>query len=275
MSYASLLVHVDPAEDAAPRLACARALADRFDATLIGLGAEMIPPLVTDTGYYGISGEWFVVMRDDIEKRLKQARGVFNAATTGLAKPTLWECGIQYPCGAMARASRAADLIVASPLRGAGNAPYRYADPAELALTAGRPVLVVPTSGEPLDGRRVVLAWKDTREARRAMSDAMPFFEKAEAVLVLEVCGEADAADAKIRTDDVAEALRRHGVAAEARVAVHHPADGHDILRQTSVFGADLIVAGGYGHTRLGEWVFGGVTRDLLGQDNVYVLLSH
>ena len=275
MSYASILVHAAAADAAAPRLACARALADSFNATLIGLGAEMIPPLVPDSGYYSLQADWFVVMREAIEKNLKNARKAFDAAAMGLAKPALWECGIQYPADAMARASRAADLIVASRTVGGNDAVYHDADPAELAVTSGRPVLVTPPSGEALDARRVVLAWKDTREARRAMSDAMPFFERAESVLVLEVCAQDDAADAKIRTDDVAEALCRHGVQAEAKVAPCHPADGHEILRQASVFGAGLIVAGCYGHSRLGEWVFGGVTRDLLRQHDRHVLLSH
>ena len=94
------------------------------------------------------------------------------------------------------------------------------------------------------------------------VADAMPFFERAEKVLVLEVCGEKDEADAAVRTEAVAQALRRHGVAAAAQVAAHKPADGHEILRQASLFGADLIVAGAYGHSRLGEWAFGhGVTR--------------
>jgi nucleotide-binding universal stress UspA family protein len=275
MSYASILVHVDTAEAAAPRLASARFLAESFDATLVGLAAEMIPPLISDTGFYGVSGDWYAVMREDIEGRLRAARKTFNAATTGLSKPTLWECGIQYPANAMEHSSRGADLIVASSNARGGQTIYRDADPAELAMVSGRPVLVVPPNGGPLDARRVVLAWKDTREARRALSDAMPFFERAEAVLVLEVCPAAEAADAKIRTDDVAEALRRHGANAEPMVASHHSADGHEILRQASLFGAGLVVAGSYGHSRLGEWVFGGVTRDLLSQDQTYVLLSH
>jgi nucleotide-binding universal stress UspA family protein len=274
MSYASILVHVTAGKTGAPQLGLARAMAERFDATLIGVGAEMVPPLVPDSGYYSFQGDWFTIMRGDIENNLKSAKAAFDAAGAGLSKPTLWEAGIQYPTGAVARASRAADLIIAD-ARGSTSDVYRQVDPAELAITSGRPVLVAPRRGEALEARRVVLAWKDTREARRALSDAMPFFEKAERVLVLEVCDQAEAEDAGIRTSDVAEALGRHGVTAEAKVAVHKHPDGHEILRQASVFGADLVVAGAYGHTRVGEWVFGGVTRDLLVQDDIHVLLSH
>lgn len=274
MTYASILVHVTAAKTGAPQLALARAMAERFDATLIGVGAEMVPPLVPDSGYYSFQGDWFTIMRGDIENNLKAAKAAFDAASAGLAKPALWEAGIQYPTGAVARASRAADLIIAD-ARGATSDVYRQVDPAELAITSGRPVLVAPRRGEPLEGRRVVLAWKDTREARRALSDALPFFKKAEQVLVVEVCEEGEAEDSGIRTRDVAEALARHGVKAEAKVAVHKHPSGHEILRQASVFGADLIVAGAYGHSRVGEWVFGGVTRDLLVQDDIHILLSH
>jgi len=154
--------------------------------------------------------------------------------------------------------------------------PYRDVTPAALTLQAGRPVLVVPTNGQPLSAGKIVLAWKDTREARRALTDAMPFFESAEGVLVLEVCEGDGVEDARIRTEDVAESLRRRGVKADAKVVTqdHHPASVR-ILDEAAAIGADLIVLGCYGHSRLGEWVFGGVTRDLLDQDEIYLLLSH
>jgi nucleotide-binding universal stress UspA family protein len=75
--------------------------------------------------------------------------------------------------------------------------------------------------------------------------------------------------------DDVAAALKRRGIKAEGKVVQDPHPDGFQILRQASLVDADLIVCGAYGHTRLGEWVFGGVTRDLLSQDDRYLLLSH
>jgi nucleotide-binding universal stress UspA family protein len=274
MSYAAILVHAQADAGALPRLRCARDLADRFDATLIGLAAEMVPPAPADDGYSNIASQWYVAMVDLAETNIRNARAAFDEVVKGASKKAVWEQGVVFPGAAMARASRAADLIVASrPLR--HDDPYRHASPADLAIAAGRPVLVAPVGGEPLSARKIILAWKDTREARRAMADAMPFFRRAEEVTVLEVCGPEDRIDAETRTNDVAEALRRHGVTAVAKVSVHHPADGHEILRQASLNGADLVVAGAYGHSRLGEWMFGGVTHDLLNQHDLYVLLSH
>jgi len=95
-------------------------------------------------------------------------------------------------------------------------------------------------------------------------------------VLVVEICEDESTEDARIRTEDVAEALRDRGVKAEAKViASGHDGAGAQILDATTAFRSDLIVLGCYGHSRLGEWVFGGVTRDLLAQDDMYLLLSH
>ena len=275
MPYAAILVHARAAPEALPALKCARALAEMFNATLIGVAAEMIPPPPSDDGISSISGPWVVAMREISEANLVKAKTLFHEVASGLAKPTLWECGLQLPGPALAAAARGADLLVASGPTGKHQDPYSQISASDLAMTSGRPVLVTPADGAPFVGKKIVLAWKDTREARRAMADAMPFFQRADEVLVLEVCDERDGADAAIRTEDVVQALKRHGVVAQAKVAGHKPADGHEILRQAALFGADLIVAGAYGHTRLGEWAFGGVTHDLLTQHSLYVLLSH
>lgn len=274
MTYASILVHVQAGDEGQPRLDCAAALCGTFDATLIGLGAEMIPLPESSYGLFVIQDSWFKVVRDSIEANLEGARKAFDAAAVDLKKPTVWKCGIQLPTAALVQASRAADLIVASTPPERREDSFRDASPAELIITSARPVLIVPSKGPKLAGERIVFAWKDTREARRAMADAMPFFERSKGVLVLEICPKGDLRDAKLRTRDVVDALHRHGVSATSKV-VHGPVEGRRIVHEASDFGADLIVAGGYGHSRLGEWVYGGVTRDLLAQDERHVLLSH
>jgi len=277
MTYASIITHVQSEAEAAPRLACAAALARRFGARLIGLGAEMIPPLAFDNGFYSVDAEWVTSMRQTIEEQLVAAHEAFKRETAGVADADkAWLSGIDSPTPTLAAASRAADLIVigGGPRRQQG--PYRDVNPAELTIQAGRPVLVVPANAKPLSAGKIVLAWKDTREARRALSDAMPFLEASEGVLVVEVCESENAEDAQIRTGDVVEALSRRGAKAEAKViAPGHEPPGVRLLDAATAFGADLIVLGCYGHSRLGEWVFGGVTRDVLAQDDIYLLLSH
>lgn len=274
MGYAGILVHVQTNKDAKPRLECACALAKTFDATLIGVGAEIFPLLAPDYGYYAMQAEWYGLMRKSVDENLLRARVVFDAAAQGRAKATVWESGLRVPIEAVAEASRGADLIVVGATNARRQNTFEDVPTGELIITAGRPVLVTPARGRPLVGDKVVLAWKDSREARRAMSDALPFFQRALSVMVLELCGKDDVADAELRTKDVVAALTRHGVVAVPKVVVG-PGEARQIAREADAFGADLIVAGGYGHSRLGEWVFGGVTRDLLKQDARYVLLSH
>jgi nucleotide-binding universal stress UspA family protein len=277
MTFKSIMTHVQPEAECAPRLACAMALARRFSARLIGVGAEMIPPLAFDNGYYSVDAEWVTAMRESIDQQLTEAQVVFRRETAGFDEAdAVWLSGIDSPTPALAAASRAADLIVVGGGPRRHTSPYRDISPAELAMQAGRPVLVVPPGAGELSARKVLVAWKDTREARRALSDALPFLEAAEGVRILEICEAESAEDAAVRTGDVAAMLQRRGVSADTKVTCPaHAAVGGHILDEAKAFGADLIVLGCYGHSRLGEWVFGGVTRDVLAQDEAYLLLSH
>jgi nucleotide-binding universal stress UspA family protein len=274
MTYAAILVHVQLDAPGEARLRCARDLAGRFDAALIGLGAEMTPPLSFDDGYVSADVEWCATMETSINETLEAAGALFKREAAGLSKGALWLAGVELPGPALTLGARRADLIVASPPGRHRPSAYRDATAADLAITSGRPVLVAPTEAPPISADRVVLAWKDTREARRAMIDALPFLQAAKEVLVLEVCAEAEAVDAAARTADVAELLGRHGVATQEKL-VHDAGAGEAILAEAKAFEADLIVAGAYGHSRFGEWVFGGVTRVLLAQQSAYLLLSH
>ena len=270
----TILTHVRPGSQDLPRLRTAASLARRFDATLFGLGCEALPPLgvIDPTG--GAQGEWYVAMQDQAELDLQQARKIFDGEVEGLK--THWAKSEDLPAEALARAGRGADLIVAGgrPLDQMDH--YRDVDTGVLVLRAGRPVLIAPPAGGQLSARAVVVAWKDTREGRRALFDALPFLCTAETVCVLEVCNRGEAADAEARTAAVVNGLGRHGVKAEARVAVASPERVSDELNATAhAIGADLIVAGGYGRSRMGEWLFGGVTRDLLHYPERFVLLSH
>lgn len=275
MTYAAVMTHVQADEAAAPRLACAVDIAKRFDAAIVGVGAEMIPPLAIDGGFYSLEADWQIAMRQVVEDHLKAARKAFRAATSDFGDRAIFECGIQLPEPAVAAASRSADLIVAGGAARSLHGAYTCCAPAELAISSGRPVLVAPPTAPPLSAKTILLAWKDTREARRALTDALPFFHRADRVVVAAVCSTADAANVRIEVDDVAAALKRRGINAEAKVVEHAHPDGFQILRQASLEGADLIVCGAYGHSRLGEWVFGGVTQDLLSQDETYLLFSH
>jgi nucleotide-binding universal stress UspA family protein len=270
----TLIVHVQPEADAGPRLACAADLAARLGATLHGVGAEMIPAEATTDPYGFLGGAWVAEVQHVIQGNLKTAQAAFETAAKGL--DAVWTSVEDMPALAMARISRGADLIVTggSPLHYVDT--YRWCDPAKLMLTSGRPVLVVPPDGGRLGLDGVVVAWKDTREARRALADALPFLKCAGEVVILEVCAADEVGDAEVHTAAVVKALVRHGIKARAKVVAAPPERvASELNIEAQAIDADLIVCGGYGHTRVGEWVFGGVTYDLLHRPERFVLFSH
>jgi nucleotide-binding universal stress UspA family protein len=145
-------------------------------------------------------------------------------------------------------------------------------------MSSGRPILVVPYVGEfPTIGETVLVGWKSSRESARAVNDALPLLRNARKVTVLAINPERGiGANGGVPAADIALHLARHGVKAEAAhtVAPDVP-DGDVLLNYADDIGADLIVAGGYGHSRMREFAFGGVTRTLLTTMTVPVFLSH
>jgi nucleotide-binding universal stress UspA family protein len=145
-------------------------------------------------------------------------------------------------------------------------------------LGAGRPLLMVPYAGRfAAIGRRALVTWNATREAARALNDALPLLRRAEQVKILTIASSGDAAPgAALSEVDITRHLARHGIAADVTTSVADNIDVGDlILSRAADFGSDLIVMGGYGHSRLREWVLGGVTHSLLRHMTVPVLLSH
>lgn len=273
--WTSVLVHVEPGKPAAPRLASAVALARKCDALLIGLGAELIEPVTFSDPYGSWDAQVLTALREQVQENLTHAEQSFTKAASGIASE--WRKVEDRPAAALARVARSADMIVAGgmPLKHLDG--YRSADPAELTLLSGRPVLITPPEGGELKAKAVVVAWKETRESRRAIADALPLLAAADDVLILEICDEAESVgDAEFHAGEVAEGLKRHGVKARGK-AVQAPDENvcQVLNAEANAIGADLIVAGCYGHSRMNEWFFGGVTRDLLMNPQRFLLMSH
>jgi nucleotide-binding universal stress UspA family protein len=148
-------------------------------------------------------------------------------------------------------------------------------DAGTLILSAGRPVLFAADSLAPLAAEKVLVAWKDTREARRAVADAMPFLRAAREVLVTTIA-EGDQKAARESAADVVRFLLKHDVKARSDVlGIGHANGAEALLEIARETGADLVVAGGYGHSRVRERIFGGITRSLLDHGSLNRLLSN
>jgi nucleotide-binding universal stress UspA family protein len=276
MTYASMMVQVDVTGDLNGRVRLAAQLADQFQSRLIGISSWMPRPPFAVEGVV-IDPE---LTAEDLESRtrlLNQRGEAFKAAVGMEARRVEWRCSQEFPSAFIAREARAADLVIISRERPTFD-PYIFPDPGELLLRIGRPVLTVPAGVGSLTGRRAIVAWKDTREARRAVQDALPFLHRADEIVIAEVCESPnDVASSQTRLRDVAQYLAAHRIAAAVTERVR-PLDGtavNSLLRLVQDESADLIVAGAYGHTRLGEWIFGGMTQGLLAESPVCCLLSH
>ena len=126
-----------------------------------------------------------------------------------------------------------------------------------------------------LYANRIAVAWKDTREARRALSDSLPFLHDAEKVFLVEVCTEHEAKAVQHRMSNIMNYLARHHITTATALMLQAANVTDELLGVVRKEDVDLLVAGAYGHSRLGEWVFGGVTHDLLHKSPVCCLFSH
>lgn len=272
MDLRTIMVQLDIDKPVAPRLEFARDLAGRFGAGLIAVAAaEARMPLPSDESGLA-SSEMFRQGMLGIERRLKVMKEEFMrlAGDEGAA---FWRAEMADPTRCLALHARAADLLVTGSPAAADRS--RTVDAGTLILAAGRPVLFAAGTLAPLRAERIVVGWKDTREARRAVADAMPFLTSAAEVVVV-ACSESDGFDARDGSADVARHLTRHGVNARPLVLEVSGSDvAGALVGEALEIGADLVVAGGYGRSRLREWAFGGVTRSLLSDGRLHRLLSN
>jgi nucleotide-binding universal stress UspA family protein len=268
------MVQVDVKGPLDGQVRLAAKLADRFQSHLIGISAWMPRPPFAVEGVI-IDPEPTGAEPQKMSAALNKRGEEFKAAVGIDGRRVDWRCSREFPSEYIAREARAADLVIISRERNAYD-PYVFPDPGALVLRVGRPILAVPPGVDSLTGRRVVVAWKDTREARRAIQDALPFLHRADEVIVTEVCESSDVNDCQKRLRDVAQYLARHWIAAVAeRVRSVEGTVESALLQVAQDESADLIVAGAYGHTRLGEWIFGGMTQGLLTKSPVCCLFSH
>ncbi|MEE7501940.1 universal stress protein [Methylobacterium mesophilicum] len=272
MSYVSLMVAVDDGLHAPLRVRLAADLALRLGTRLVGVAA-------CQPDYPRGYGETAVPMGMVIEEirqaalaRLAGLEQAFRDAGSR-SERVEWRSELDQPVRFLAQQARAADLVVVG--RYAGNegvSPGAAVDLGDALMRLGRPVLVVPPGVERVAARRVVIGWKNTPQTRRAVSDAMPLLRRAETVEVLRVTEEEDVSE----IEDVARYLALHDVrAAPRRIAPSGWTVAEELRRAAVEADADLIVTGAYGYSRVREWFFGGVTRDLLAEASVCCLMSH
>jgi nucleotide-binding universal stress UspA family protein len=274
MSYGTILVHAEPGHAADQRVATAVKLSEIFEAAIIGLGAEAFEPAYA-SGYAIADGAIYEAIRDRIERDLPAAEQRFKCQTSGVTQPVSWVTGVQDPCTELTIHARAADIIVASrPAPGEGHA--FAANCADLVMRAGLPVLIAADAGQPFSGRRILVGWKNTREARAALTAAMPLLTRADEVILTAIVNEAEVGAQHAELGQVAQRLTRHGVRVSCEViAKSRAGTAEDLERAAARHDADVIVIGAYGHSRVREWALGGMTEDFIASSSKFILMCH
>lgn len=277
MTWSSLIVYVDDEPDNTQRIEQAVDLAKAHGAHLIGVSACAPETPVADAYGAGIlMGEVLTAQHERAESALKGAEQRFRDLATRAGVSCEWRADVGDPTGLLVKHARAADVLIVG--RDAANASgWRAPIPSDLAMRAGRSILIAPPNpARPVAGAPVLLAWTDSRESRLAAVAAIPLLREAESVRVLELCDPEDVDGARLRTADVTAWLRRHDVKAEADARAHDDRSaGRRLLDCAAEMEAGVIVSGAWGHARMRQWIFGGVTQTLMTESPVALLLAH
>jgi nucleotide-binding universal stress UspA family protein len=276
MSYKTILVHIDSGKRCAVRVDIAIRLAQQHDAHLVALNAiaPFEPPgyVLAEMGPALIESQ-----KHAAAVELVRTEKEFNEQASAAAFSNIeWRSAIDDPVDAMTLHARYADLVVVGQTDYADRNQTPADFPERLTLSAGRPILIVPSVGRfSTIGKKILVAWNASRESTRAVTDSIPLLRLAETVHVM-VVNPRHGEHGSVPGADIGLYLARHGVRVE--VKMDHGAEidvGNELLSRAADLDADLIVMGGYGQTRLKEWVLGGATRTILESMTAPVLMSH
>ena len=279
MSYRNILLHLDSLAACRHRVAAALDLAQRFGARITGVAptAVLVVPYAMDMAPPGeLIAEW----QETLQRQARKAADALEAAArqAGFVRiETRVAEGSEIP--AITQASRYADLVVIGQADPADSDADQEALPAgEVVLACARPVLVVPYIGAPAGfGKNILVAWNGSREASRAVSDALPLLKQAQRVTVMAVNPEIDErSHGELPGANLAAFLAQHEVKVVVQSDRGAQGDvGEQLLSRIADLECDLLVMGAYGHSRAREWAFGGATRTILQSMTVPVLMSH
>lgn len=278
MSLKDLLVVVDDSAAAAARIDVAAQLAVKHDAHVIGLyvitGAPIPNFLEAE-----IPEAVRIAQRERAEELAAKAAALFDDRMRrfGLTDRSEWRALRGTPTDVAAVHGRYADLVVVGQVDPRRDRDVPSVQPQDLVFECGRPLLVVPYAGTFASvGERILVGWNASREAARAVGDALPLIAKAQRVMVLAVnpkpgtLGLGDEPGA-----DIAKHLSRHGRVQATHVTTDAVEPGDTMLNTVADESCDLVVMGAYGRSRLREQVLGGMTRYMLEHMTVPVLMSH
>jgi nucleotide-binding universal stress UspA family protein len=268
-----VMVRLDGGEPDELRLSAANAIAQEFGSRIIGLFINALPLLIPEEGGAAASPELLNRAReagDELEEELEQR-------LADLHKPfelRRYDILSDAAADVAAREARTADAFVALRPNGAPREPTNLIE--QVLFAGGRHLLLVPEGMYgTLPFKHVMLAWNGSRESARGLMEALPYMHRAERTTVLVVTEEDREEEAVLGTDAI-EHLAHHGIEANlAHVPIGKLDVGGRLMAEALSRHANLLVMGGYGHSRFRERLLGGATRKLLHECPVPLLLAH
>lgn len=271
----TIVVHVSEDADLAARVATAAALAVRHGAHLVGLSTHPFD-LHIPAGVRGRGASMGFVreMKQLADEHERKCRAIFDAEAARAGISAEWRRDDREPLEALALHSRYADVAIVSQCPPANFEEFLTGErPDHLALTAACPTLVL-SHGKPAapTGRRVLIAWRSSREAARAVRDGLEVLRRAERVNVLTI---GPAEQDHLPGAEIAAYLERHGIKVETRTNDSDDEPGEIILAIAREIDADLVMMGAYGRSRLRELILGGTTKHMLSHATMPLWLSH
>jgi nucleotide-binding universal stress UspA family protein len=280
MTYRSLLVHLDHDPLCDARTQAALRLAKDLDCHLVGVAPTGLVDLpvgpAAAAALADYSARAWDLLRDEAERATDTFRDACHAAGLRSFEAVIDEA---EKAPSLVRHAHCSDLTVltqADPDAADHRAAQALVE--EVVLYSARPTLILPYAGRFDDiGRGALVAWDDSREAARAVSDALPLLRRARRVDVVgwTKAGTPEGPDLRRRLDALHQWLMWHGVSSEVGIETTTLPIAEALLSRATDLDGDLIVMGAYGHSRLAERVLGGATRGLLASMTVPVLMSH
>jgi nucleotide-binding universal stress UspA family protein len=252
-------------------------LAKLFDAHIAGVGF-IYEPVIPGSVLGGIPTDLIEAQREENTKAAKAATSRFETAAgqAGLsAEVRILDASVAGAADLFGRFARRFDLAVVGQARPKEGASEELLIEGAL-FESGRPIVVVPyVQTQPVTLERVLVCWDGSRPATRAIADALPFLRRAKAIDIVAFSGERGKGSELVGTN-MARHLARHGLAVELKRVSAGNVDVPSAIRSHAAeIGADFMVMGGYGHSRLREFILGGVTRTILTSSTIPVLMSH
>jgi nucleotide-binding universal stress UspA family protein len=275
MKSGQLLVHVEPGPVSEQRLRYALSMAQSRDMKLIGLAVRLSMSATVSTTMGDPMA--MAALCEASGECCMTAKVLFDSVTHGSGIELEWREATGAPVPVVAAEAGRADLVIIgrNDRLDSESGVYQIA-PADIIMASGTPVMVV-SADAPLSfkARRILLAWKSTPQAVRAVHDALPLLKSAETVVLTEVVSESEDGKYEISAESMAAYLASHGIEVSIRRLQSTGDAGYQLVEAALDNECDLIVAGAYGHSRLREWVLGGVTRSLLDIPTMPCILSH